>query len=159
MRKEKTQEFILRTTQANKTELVVILYDMILEDLTYAKQLFAQSKKADYEKELRHAQKVVNELMAGLNYQYAISYDLLSLYSYMNKQIVAAYMKKDDSYLDSVLDCIEKLHSAFCEISRQDQSGKVMENTQQVYAGLTYGRGTLNESTIGLNDYNRGFKA
>lgn len=153
------QEFMLRTTQANKTELIVILYDMIREDLTYARELFVELNQTGYEKELQHAQKVINELMAGLDYNYAISYDLLSLYSYMNKQIVKAYTKKDVTYLDSVSDCIEKLYSAFDEISKQDQSGRVMENTQQVYAGLTYGRGTLNESTIGLNDYNRGFKA
>ena len=34
-------------------------------------------------------------------------------------------------------------------------SGAVMGNAQEVYAGLTYGKGTLNESTISQS--NRGF--
>lgn len=34
-----------------------------------------------------------------------------------------------------------------------------MQNTQQVYAGLTYGRGTLNEVFMNPNEYARGFKA
>ena len=33
-----------------------------------------------------------------------------------------------------------------------------MKNTHQVYAGLTYGKGTLSESTMG-DTYNRGYKA
>jgi len=30
---------------------------------------------------------------------------------------------------------------------------------QQVYAGLTYGKGTLNETYLNAQDYNRGFNA
>ena len=33
MKKEKKQEFTLRITKANKTQMIVILYDMVLEYL------------------------------------------------------------------------------------------------------------------------------
>ena len=53
--------------------------------------------------------------------------------------------------LDNLRVGFEKLHSI-------DTSEPVMKNTHQVYAGLTYGKGTLNESMLG-DTYNRGFKA
>ena len=34
-----------------------------------------------------------------------------------------------------------------------------MSNTQQVYAGLTYGRGSLNEMYVDPNQASRGFRA
>lgn len=40
------------------------------------------------------------------------------------------------------------MKESFEEIAKQDTSGPVMENSQQVYAGLTYGKGSLNEVAI-----------
>ena len=49
---------------------------------------------------------------------------------------------------------------SFEQVAKQDTSGAVMANTQQIYAGLTYGKGTLNEVSMSLdgNTYG-GFKA
>lgn len=149
----------MRITQANRSELIVIMYDMMKADISYAKEVLEQQDYDRYRKECQHAQKVLNELMASLDYHYAMSYDLLSLYSYMNKRLVAACMKKDGTILDEVEMVLDKLRIGFVEVSKQDPTGPVMKNTQQVYAGLTYGRGALNESAIGYNDANRGFTA
>lgn len=54
---------------------------------------------------------------------------------------------------------MESLHSAFEEVAKQDTSGAVMQNTQQVYAGLTYGKGKLNEVFMNGNERSRGFMA
>ena len=40
MKKEKKQEFTLRITRANKTQMVVILYDMVLTYLEDAIEAF-----------------------------------------------------------------------------------------------------------------------
>lgn len=158
MERDKIQEFTLRVTQASKTELVVILYDLILSDIKEANRYFGEEDLSSFVHELKHASKCVNELMATLDYKISLSHELLSLYSYVNKTIIAAQMKKDPSLLSSVVSVIEKLKVAFEEISKKDISGPVMENTHQVYAGLTYGKGTLNES-LSTYDQNRGFKA
>ncbi|WP_066713547.1 flagellar export chaperone FliS [Clostridium sp. Marseille-P299] len=159
MEKDKIQEFTLRVTQASKTELVVILYDILLSDIKEANRYFIEGDLNAYFQELKHAGKCVNELMATLDYRISLSRDLLSLYSYVNKTLIAAQMKKDATLLSSVVSVITKLQVAFSEISKQDTSGPVMVNTQQVYAGLTYGKGTLNESYLNSYDQNRGFKA
>lgn len=159
MEKDKIQEFTLRVTQASKTELVVILYDILLSDIKEANRYFIEGDLKAYFQELKHAGKCVNELMATLDYRISLSRDLLSLYSYVNKTLIAAQMKKDATLLSSVVSVITKLQVAFSEISKQDTTGPVMVNTQQVYAGLTYGKGTLNESYLNSYDQNRGFKA
>ena len=159
MERDKIQEFTLRVTQASKTSLVVILYDIILSDIKQAHRYFEEGDISLYVHELKHATKCINELMATLDYKISMSHDLLSLYSYVNKTLISAQMKKEPSLLKAVVLVIEKLKFAFEEISKQDESGPVMENTHQVYAGLTYGRGTLNESYLSTYDQNRGFKA
>lgn len=157
MRKDRIQEFSLRVTQANRSELIVILYEIIEADIEHANDLFHAGDFTGYEKECRHALRVVNELMGALDYHYEISYELLSLYSFMNKSLVAALMKRDTKEFTAVLMILTRLKEAFKEVSRQDMSGAVMQNTQQIYAGLTYGRGTLNESAYSYQDVNRGF--
>ena len=47
----------------------------------------------------------------------------------------------------------------FKEVAKQDDSEAVMKNVQTIYAGLTYGRGTLNETIDSGADANRGFEA
>ena len=49
-----------------------------------------------------------------------------------------------------------KLANSFRRIKKDDKSGPVMENTQQLYSGLTYSKTSLNEDMYG--DVNRGFK-
>lgn len=38
---------------------------------------------------------------------------------------------------------------SFEQVAKEDHSGPVMEHSQQLYAGLTYGKGTLNEVSFG----------
>ena len=41
MKKELIQEFSMRVTQASRSELIVIMYEIILSDLESAKEAFA----------------------------------------------------------------------------------------------------------------------
>ena len=159
MRKELIQEFSMRVTQASRSELVVIMYEIILKDIEYAKETFAKGDTATYEKELTHAGRFVNELMGALDYSIGLSYHLMSLYIFANKQLTAAKVQKQPELLDSVTDIFEKLLTGYQKVSEEDMSGPVMKNTQQVYAGLTYGRGTLNEMYVNMNESRRGFMA
>lgn len=158
MNKEKIQEFTFRVTQASRTELVVIMYDIILADTLEAREALENQDIESYEHALKHAGRFLNELMGSLDYQYEISFDLLSLYSYVNKSLIRAKYQKSDKLLDSIDDTIRKLREAFKVISEQDTTGPVMKNTEQVYAGFTYGKGSLNEATVSGSS-NRGFYA
>ncbi len=157
MQKEAVQAFTARITQASKSELIVILYEMILTEIKEAEEAFERKDMEAFDKELKQAQKYLGELRAALDYRYKLAYDLASLYQYINERIINAMIRKKPDSLKSAVSVLQKLLIGFEGVSREDTSGPMMRNTQQLYAGLTYGKGTLNETYIDPNDGNRGF--
>ena len=159
MTKEMIQSFTARISQASRSELVVILYEMTLARIEDAEKSYEKNDLSKFDKELKSAQKYVSELMASLDYRYKISYDLLSLYLYTSKQIIRAIVKQNPLTLQSAKVILKKLLTGSEGVSKLDTSGPMMRNTQQLYAGLTYGKGTLNETYVDPGNKSRGFIA
>jgi len=159
MTQEQIQTYTLRVSQASPCELVVIMYDIILDDVKNARMAKNAGDEKQYQADLIHAGKFVNELMDALDFSQPISFRLMSLYIYVNKMLVKARINKKWDSLNDVELVIEKLRTGFDGIKNQDTNGPVMQNVQQVYVGLTYGKGTLNETYLNAQDYNRGFNA
>ena len=159
MTQEQIQTYTLRVSQASPCELVIIMYDIILDDVKNAREAKKAGDEKQYQADLVHAGKFVNELMDALDFSQQISFRLMSLYIYVNKMLVKARINKKWDSLNDVELVIEKLRAGYDGIKDQDTSGPVMQNVQQVYAGLTYGKGTLNETYLNAQDYNRGFNA
>ena len=174
MKKERIQEFATRVAQGSKTDLVVIMYDIILEDIAEARRIAAQADIAgndkkrmaygtqvreDYKKELLHAARFVSELMATLDFRYRLSYELRNLYVYAHKCLTEAAFSTDTTRLTDVEDMMNGLKTAFAKVAEEDTSGPVMQNSQKLTAGLTYGKGRLNEICVDPNDAKRGFLA
>lgn len=159
MESKKLQMYTARVTQANRSELVVITYDLILDSIKCAKQAFQEKNNMEYEKELKRIQKLLNELMGSLDYQYPIAKDLMQLYTYSNRNVVEAQFQKEPKKLDSVVIVIKKLKAGFEGVAKEDNSSAVMQNTQKLYAGLTYGKHSLEEVSFNANEATRGFRA
>lgn len=159
MEKEAIQAYSTRITQANRSELVVITYEIILDEIRCAEQALAGEDREGFRNGLKKARQFLNELMASLDYQYKISADLMSLYIYTDKQLVAAISEKAAEPLVPAVMVLEKLLGGFREAGKQDTSQPLMLNTQKLYAGLTYGKGHLNETFVSVNEASRGFKA
>jgi flagellar protein FliS len=159
MNKEAIQFFTARITQASRSELVVILYEMTLTSIEEAERSYMENDLNNFDKELKAAQRNVCELMSALDYRYKISYDLLSLYLYTNKNIITAIVRQNPITLQKAKAVLKKLLAGFEEVSKADTSGPMMRNAQQLYAGLTYGRGSLNETFIDSSNKSRGFIA
>ena len=66
MDRERLKEFTFRVTQASRTELVVIMYDVILSDTKVAREALAKGDIEGYERELKNAQRFLSELMGRL---------------------------------------------------------------------------------------------
>ncbi|NLC19973.1 MAG: flagellar protein FliS [Clostridiales bacterium] len=159
MNKEMIQAFTARIAQASRSELIVILYEMALAEIAEAKKAYEAGDLATFDRVLKKSHKYINELIVALDYNYAISYDLLSLYLYVNKRIITAIIRRKPDTLDSAESVLKKLLVGFEGVSKTDKSGPVMRNTHQLYAGLTYGRGKLNEIDIDPSNGSRGFIA
>lgn len=159
MDKEKRQEYSARVVQANRTELLVIVYEILQEEL---KQALIEYEKQDMEAfdiALKNAQKFLNELMGTLDYQYELSFRLLSIYKYINKVIIRDRLRGQDAELEGCIGIIGRIHDAYAQISSEDKEGPVMKNVQQVYAGLTYGRHALSEVSVDESNGHRGLYA
>ena len=156
MTKELKQEYTLRITQANKTQLITILYEMVLLYVDEAEDALAADNRMEYKSAIRKIRGCMNELTASLNFEYELAHNFLQLYLYVNKELVKASSHYDKENLEHVRLIIGQLQQAYKAIEDQDTSGPVMGNTQTVYAGLTYGRNTLTEN-IADSAVNRGF--
>lgn len=156
MRKEKKQEFTLRITKANKTQLIVILYDMVLEYLQDSLEALQKEEYKEYKWNIERAKDCINELLNSLNLKYEIAGILRGLYFFYKRELSTAAIQHNGEKVLQVVEMIQELRDSYEQIASQDTSAPIMENAQVVYAGLTYGKDSLN---VDLSDQssNRGF--
>lgn len=146
MTNESKQTYTRRISQANKTELVVILYEIFCDYAREAESSLLSGERAALKESLGRARGCVNELMESLHFEHEIAAGLLELYLYVYRELLKCEMDKDSTHLENTLKVMIPLKDAYASISSQDTSGPVMSNAQTVVAGLTYGRNDINES-------------
>ena len=146
MTKECKQQFTLRITQANSTEMVVILYEMLLCYLDECEEALKKDDEKALGESVRKARGCLNELMQSLHLEYEPAKELMQLYLFCVRRLARVEMKKDAAMIEDVCKVIRPLHDAYEQIAEKNAQGPVMQNSQTVYAGLTYGRNTLTEN-------------
>lgn len=134
-----------RISQASRTELIVIMFDMFNDYIKDAKKASQDGDVEKMRKNIRQARKVVNRLIESLDLKYDISIKLMSIYLFINRELLKADIHADVSKTEELSNMMSKLQSAFKEIGDSEDEEPVMKNVQSVYAGLTYGRRELNE--------------
>ena len=155
MTKEEIQEYTLRITRANRSEMIVIVYDLAINYLELAMKAYDKGEYEVFGANSRYANKCIGDLLEALDFNYEPAYPLMRIYVFISKQISLAPIKRDKKMLEDCARMLKKLRRSFEDIAAQDDSEPLMSNTQDVYAGLTYGRGSLNENVGGAP--NRGF--
>ena len=145
MTKEMKQQFTLRITQANPTDMIVILYEMTLQFLKEAKEAGEQADVATYKEGVRKVRACINELIASLHMEYEVAGNLYKLYMFCIRRLAYAEVRKEVKVLAEVEMVISKLKDAYAQIAPSNPAAPVMSNTQMVYSGLTYGKGALAE--------------
>ena len=156
MTTEKKQMFTRRITQANKTQLTVIVYEMLSAYLEDARAAHDAGQTEELVQNIDLARACIGQLRSSLDFQYELAGNLVSLYCYADRELARDMFSLKVDNLDTIEMIFTKLRDAYQQISSQDQSGPLMENIQSVYAGLTYGRTDLNESLVNY-DAKRGF--
>lgn len=155
MTKEQIKDYGVKITQANRTGLVVISYDIAIGYINSALEYYKEQDVASFRQEIKKAKAILNELTSALDMQYEISHILFKIYMFMSNHLMKCQIRAEATELNRIVGMLMQLREAFYEISATDTSEPVMENTQQVYAGLTYSKGSLNESMY--TEQNRGF--
>lgn len=159
MNAETKKDFVARISQANRTQLTVVVFDVILVELREAFGLTGKEQAEQRKEALKLAQQFVGELLDSLDHNYGISYKLRPIYVFVNKEIIYAILSGNCAKLPELIEIMQKLRDSFEQVSRQDFSEPLMENAQKIYTGLTYGKGTLNDTAIDVNQERRGFMA
>ena len=156
MKKEKKQEFTLRISRANKTQMIVILYDMILVYLQDAIESFDQNNTSDFKWNIARAKDCIDEMINSLHMEYEPAGILKGLYYFYKRELTTAAVQNKKELVAPIMEMVQELKEAYEKISNQDTSAPIMENAQTIYAGLTYGKDSLN---VNLSDQgtNRGF--
>lgn len=160
MKAESVKIFTRRITSANKSEIIVIIYDIIEENLALAKKALAEGDGETYRNEIKQAISFVKELLVSLDMNYEVSKNLASLYIYVSRCLNFALVSGKKEEIKAAEKVLRKLGDSFREVAKTDESKPVMENTQRVYAGITYGRGLdLDETLVAPAMESRGFRA
>lgn len=153
------REFTARIAQANKSELVVILFEMFAYCLDESENFFEDNDREKGVYYIKQAQGCLCELRGSLDFKYPISANLAELYRFVNMKLATGMARREPVEFEAIRGVMMGLQESFSKIAKEDNTKPVMENTQKLYAGLTYGRGTLNEVITSGNEPGRGYKA
>lgn len=157
MKKEKIAEFTRRISQCNRSELVVIVYDIFFTYLEEAGAAFEEQDWENYKSSLRGGERAINELSGALDFSQDMAKELYSIYVYCREALAKAIYKRQFKDAEDAVRLMQKLYSSFVEVAKQDHSGPLMKNTEQVFAGYTYGRNDVTETSQDMYNSKRGF--
>lgn len=156
MTKEDMVAFNHRITQSNPSQLICVLFDMYFAYEKDALVALSQGTQQEYVYATRQCGQVVEHLRSVLNFDYEISKELFSLYTFVEECIARALYRKQKEDFADASKVMKALQDAFEQVAIEDGRKPLMKNTQQVTVGLTYGRNQLNESVakdIGTRGY------
>lgn len=149
------QEFTRRLSQCNSGEMIVIMYDIVFAYMDEAMEAHEAGSYEEYKAAVKKSQGAIDTLIGALNFKYDMARDLHKLYVYAKNCLAKAIYQNRTEGIEEAEKILKRLYASFCEVAKSDTSGPLMRNTQQVYAGMTYGRTTLNENCF--EDNHRGF--
>lgn len=150
------KDFTRRLSQCNRGGMIVIVYDILFAYMQDAKKAYESGNHDEMKNAIRKAQNVLDELIGSLDFAYEISSNLYALYLFCKNELARSLYQNNMDGLQAADQTLKRLYQSFKEVARQDTSAPIMSNTQQIYAGMTYGRTQLNESDMDYN-HQRGF--
>lgn len=160
MTDELKQEFTNRITTANRTELIVVLYDMFEAYVDEAEEGYQNGASGDEagRAALQKASEVLSHLKSDLDFSQdkALCGRLYSIYTYCQELLSKTIYSGDYDNALTAEKLIKPLRDAFAEIAAEDDSAPMMENVPEMVAGYTYGKAGVDESELNP-DSNRGF--
>ncbi|OON96717.1 MAG: hypothetical protein ATN36_05150 [Epulopiscium sp. Nele67-Bin005] len=138
---------VSQVAQASEAELLCLTYQIFIDHIEEARN---NPEKREYH--LTKARETIKVLVNGLNFKDEIAHTIFNIYVYVQK-----LMLKEESW-DEACKIMAHLQETYRmageSIPKQQQT---LQNSQQIYAGGTYGTSGLTE--VIMNNDNRGFQA
>ncbi len=156
MEKGKIVDFTRRISGENRSGLTVIVFEIMTEYFKDAYKAHENKDSEAFKTAVKKADNCIMHLMDELNFKYELSKKLYSEYHFCHKQLALAIVRASAKEVHEVEEILSPLKEAFTEVAKNDDSAPVMTNTENIYVGMTYGKGTLNESRD-IENGGRGF--
>lgn len=154
MNSELKKQYTMRISQANNVQMIIISYEMIE---TYLEDALSVENQSSYAENIDLAKRCIEEMMNNLHYEYDLAKSLKELYLYMKKRLRQAAWENDRVAVEEVKNMIVGLKDSYVKIADQDNSLPLMQNTQSVVAGITYGRNQILDE-VSQDVSNRGYR-
>ena len=143
MTSEMKHEYTLKISQANKTQMVVIIYEILFQYLDEARENLGKKDISAFHESIRKCTGCIRELSASVNFESEASGNLISLYVFCTKELAKADIHHSADELYGVELVTRKLYKAAKTVAENDSSPAIMGNAPKVYAGLTYGKESI----------------
>lgn len=153
MTDEQMDAYKMRITQAGVGELAVVMLEMEMQWINEALEAHEAKDLDTFVTCVGKAQSVQVELMSTLNMGNEVAVEVYSVYAFINKQLIEAKIKRQPLDLERCNNLLAQYHKSFQQIAETDTEGPIMEASEKVYAGLTYGTGGLVENSVGGTEY------
>ena len=153
----KNEDYVLRITNASPVELVIITYDILLENIEQAINAHRENP-AVFIEGVNGARDALVELIGALDRTNPVANEIYPIYEYVNGLLLGALIYEKKSGLEDAVRVLTPLRESWVKVSETEpKDGAVYKNAPKVYTGLTYGRKGSN------NDYvenpSKGIKA
>ena len=101
-----------------KGEQLVLLFDKAVQRMVAANVLLDEQKINEAEILINKTVDIFNYLMVCLDQNYDISSDLMTMYSFINGELLKGKVKKDKSYIEGVLPLVKELRDTWAEAEK-----------------------------------------
>lgn len=155
------EDYVAKIASANGAQLTVITYELAIAYTRQGCMALEQENEQNegaFPSAVNNARRAVDSLIETLDMQYGISKTLLLIYLYVKDLLEDAAGKRRAEPLAEALRIMQTLLEAWEAVEHLGKGDPaLMENAQQIYAGLTYKDGGLTEYVP--ENSNRGYKA
>lgn len=147
-----------RIANANDAQLVAIVYEGLIDTINSAIEHMREGNKEKLNYSVNKAREILAELLATLQGDSEIANNLRSLYMYVNKIVTEANIKEEESKLKEAIKVLNPLLEAWQELGEKDEvaasstPGNIPSSRPTIVAGMTYGKGKLNDYVINNED-------
>lgn len=146
------KEYLLnRVVSANDTQLVVILYEGLMECL---QECIENIDNVDsLSDSIGRGRDILAELLATLKGNSEIVKNLRSIYLFINTLITEGQNRRTVENFKDAIKIITPILEGWSEIA---ENNEMTQNSPAVVAGLTYGKSQLNTYVSELKDWKKG---
>lgn len=107
------------TVQTSGPQLLLMLYDGAIKFVRFGIEGIQNKNMEQANTNLIKAQKILHELIASLNFDYAISNNLVLLYEYMIRQLIMANSTKREGPAKEVLGYLTEMKESWSEAAKK----------------------------------------